>query len=212
MQEFFIIAAIHLLAVMSPGADFAVVVRNAIAFGRRAGIWVAAGSSLGTLVHITYSLLGVGLIVVHSPLLFTALKWLGAAYLIYIGLKALKVKSRLDVAAHTADRTAAWPHPALPAFTAFRQGFFADLLNPKPSLFFIALFSQVIRPDTVLGLKVLYGAEMVVATFVWYAFVAVVITHHQVHAKFRRRQHILDRAFGVVMILFGINLAFMPHL
>ncbi len=79
--EFFTVALIHLLAVASPGPDFAIVVRESVAHGRRAGTWTALGVGTGIFVHVAYSLLGIGLIVSQSIVLFNALKWLAAAEL-----------------------------------------------------------------------------------------------------------------------------------
>ena len=90
--EFLTVALIHLLAVASPGPDFAVVVRESVTHGRRAGTWTAMGVGTAIFLHVGYSLLGIGLIVSQSIVLFNALKWLAAAYLLYIGIKALRAK------------------------------------------------------------------------------------------------------------------------
>ena len=90
--EFLTVALIHLLAVASPGPDFAVVVRESVTHGRRAGMFTAFGVGTAIFVHVGYSLLGIGIIVSQSIVLFNALKWLAAAYLLYIGIKALRAK------------------------------------------------------------------------------------------------------------------------
>ena len=96
-SEFLTVALIHLLAVASPGPDFAIVVRESVGYGRRAGLFTAFGVGTGILVHVTYSLLGIGLIVSQSIVLFNALKWLAAAYLLYIGIKALRAMILVDM-------------------------------------------------------------------------------------------------------------------
>ena len=90
--EFLTVALIHLLAVASPGPDFAVVVRESVTHGRRAGTWTALGVGSAIFLHVGYSLLGIGLIVSQSIVLFNALKWAAAAYLLYIGFKALRAQ------------------------------------------------------------------------------------------------------------------------
>ena len=90
--EFLTVALIHLLAVASPGPDFAVVVRESVTHGRRAGTWTAFGVGTAIFLHVGYSLLGIGLIVSQSIMLFNVLKWLAAAYLVYIGIKALRAR------------------------------------------------------------------------------------------------------------------------
>jgi len=109
-SEFLTVALIHLLAVASPGPDFAIVVRESVGYGRRAGLFTAVGVGTGILVHVTYSLLGIGLIVSQSIVLFNALKWLAAAYLLYIGIKALRARpadsasAELNLAARSEER------------------------------------------------------------------------------------------------------------
>ena len=83
VAEFLTVALIHLLAVASPGPDFAVVVRESVTHGHRAGTWTALGVGSAIFLHVGYSLLGIGLIVSQSIVLFNALKWAAAAYLLY---------------------------------------------------------------------------------------------------------------------------------
>ena len=90
--EFLTVALIHLLAVASPGPDFAVVLKESVAHGRRAGLFTAWGVGTGILLHVAYSLLGIGLLVSQSVLLFNLLKYLAAAYLVYIGIRALRAQ------------------------------------------------------------------------------------------------------------------------
>lgn len=85
MQELFAVAAITLLAVVSPGGDFAMVTRNSYLYGRRAGIFTAIGIAAAVWIHVGYTLLGVSILLLQSPNLFHAVKLLGAAYLVYIG-------------------------------------------------------------------------------------------------------------------------------
>jgi hypothetical protein len=94
MLELFTVATITILAVISPGADFAMVSRNSMMMSRRAGVLTAVGISLGVLVHVAYSLLGVGLVISRSVLLFNLIKYLGAAYLIYLGLSMVRARPR----------------------------------------------------------------------------------------------------------------------
>lgn len=129
--EFLTVALIHLLAVASPGPDFAVVVRESVAHGRKAGTYTAMGVGTAIFLHVGYSLLGIGLIVSQSIVLFNALKWAAAAYLLYIGIKALRAKPAsagdAPVNVVAGERTARG---------AFTSGFITNGLNPKATLFF----------------------------------------------------------------------------
>lgn len=204
MREFLLIAGIHLLAVMSPGPDFAMVVRNSLVYSRRTGLYAAAGLGLGILVHVAYSLLGIGLVISQSVLVFNTIKLLGAAYLIYIGIRALF--SRADDHEVQSNET----EPAakqLSPLAAVRLGFLTNVLNPKATLFFLALFTQVISSATPLGMKLLYGAEMSLVTFCWFALVAMLLTHTRVERAFSGMKQHIGRLFGAILIGLGIKVA-----
>lgn len=125
--EFLTVALVHLLAVASPGPDFAVVIRESVAHGRRAGTWTALGVGCGIFLHVAYSLLGIGLVLSQSVLLFDVLKWLAAAYLLFIGIRALRAGP--GDPAGPADRPAAERRSGRGAFVS---GFLTNALNPRP--------------------------------------------------------------------------------
>lgn len=201
--EFLTVALIHLLAVASPGPDFAIVVRESVAYGRRAGTWTALGVGTGIFVHVAYSLLGIGLIVSQSIVLFNALKWLAAAYLFYIGIKALRAKpageNALEVSADAELRS---PRGA------FMTGFVTNGLNPKATLFFLSLFTVVINPHTPLAVQAGYGLYLAFATALWFCLVALLFSQQRVRAGFARLGHWFDRLMGAVLVGLGIKLAF----
>ncbi|MGF6692890.1 MULTISPECIES: LysE family translocator [Pseudomonas] len=201
--EFLTVALIHLLAVASPGPDFAIVVRESVAHGRRAGTWTALGVGMGIFVHVAYSLLGIGLIVSQSIMLFNALKWAAAAYLLYIGIKALRAKPADPVAAE-ASLMAGERSPR----GAFVTGFVTNGLNPKATLFFLSLFTVVINPHTPLTVQAGYGVYLACATAAWFSLVALLFSHRRVRAGFARMGHWFDRLMGAVLVGLGIKLAF----
>lgn len=192
---------IGLLVVVSPGPDFALTLRNSLAYSRQAGIYTAIGIGTGHLVHTTYSLVGIGAIISRSILLFNFLKWLGAAYLIYIGIKSLQAKKQsYEVSSQKQTKD-------ISRCLAFRIGLFGDLLNPKATLFFLALFTQIIRPGTPLAAQAVYGLTIVVLAFVWYNLVAILISHWIVRNTFQSVSHWLERITGAVLIALGWRLA-----
>ena|SRR5258708_39313724 len=95
------VAGVHFLALLSPGPDFILITRNSLLYSRRTGIFSAIGLGLGIIVHITYSLIGIGLIISKSILLFSFMKYLGAGYLFYIGYKSLRAKQTHFLEAET---------------------------------------------------------------------------------------------------------------
>lgn len=202
-SEFLTVALIHLLAVASPGPDFAIVVRESVAHGRRAGVFTALGVGTGILVHVTYSLLGIGLIVSQSIVLFNALKWLAAAYLLYIGFKALRARPADPAAAELA-----LTDEPRSARSAFATGFITNGLNPKATLFFLSLFTVVINPHTPVAIQAGYGLYLAMATASWFCLVAWLFSQQRVRAGFARLGHWFDRLMGVVLVGIGVKLAF----
>ena len=202
-SEFLTVALIHLLAVASPGPDFAIVVRESVAHGRRTGVFTALGVGTGILVHVIYSLLGIGFVVSQSIVLFNVLKWLAAAYLLYIGIKALRARPADPSATEQA-------HTRVPrrAGGAFVTGFVTNGLNPKATLFFLSLFTVVIDPHTPLLMQAGYGLYLALATAIWFCLVAWLFSQARVRAGFARMGHWFDRLMGVVLVGIGVKLAF----
>ena len=193
LTEFLTVALIHLLAVASPGPDFAVVVRESVANGRRAGTWTALGVGCAIFLHVTYSLLGIGLIVSQSIVLFSALKWLAL---------------RAQPAAAGGEQELLVEPVQRSARGAFVSGFVTNGLNPKATLFFLSLFTVVINPHTPLLVQAGYGVYLAVATATWFCLVAWLFSQERVRAGFSRMGHWFDRAMGVVLIGLGVKVAF----
>jgi len=201
-MEFMTVALVHLLAVASPGPDFAVVVRESVTQGRRVGSWTALGVGCGIFVHVAYSLLGIGLIVSQSIVLFNLFKWLAAGYLLYLGWRALRARpmslETADEVGTTSDRS---PRQA------FVVGFVTNGLNPKATLFFLSLFTVVISADTPLWVQAGYGVYLAGATALWFLLVAWLFSRGRVRAGFARMGHWFDRLTGAVLIGLGVRLA-----
>lgn len=200
--EFLTVALVHLLAVASPGPDFAIVLRESVSNGRHAGIWTALGVGSGILLHVGYCLLGIGLIVSQSIVLFNLLKWLAAAYLIYIGIRALQARPADPASAELAPLVTRSPR------AAFVRGFVTNGLNPKATLFFLSLFTLVISPQTPLLVQAGYGLYLALATALWFCAVALLFSQARVRRGFVRLGHWFDRLMGAVLVGLGIKVAF----
>lgn len=201
--EFLTVALVHLLAVASPGPDFAIVVRESVTHGRRTGNWTALGVGCGILVHVTYSLLGIGLVVAQSAWLFNLLKWLAAAYLLYLGIKALRSGPAI-----APDAGAQLSGSVRTPRGAFVSGFITNGLNPKATLFFLSLFTLVINPHTPLAIQAGYGIYLACATAAWFLLVALLFSHSRVRSGFARMGHWFDRLMGVVLVGLAVRLVF----
>lgn len=200
LQAFLLVTAVHMLGLVSPGSDFAMIVRNSLVYSRRTGVMTAIGIALGVGVHVTYSILGIGLIVSKSLLLFSALKTIGALYLLYMAYHMLKSKPS------SLTNESVFAKPDIATSKALKIGFLTNVFNPKATLFFFAVFSQVIDPATSLALKLGFGVEMIVLTFLWFAFVANVLTISAIKARYQCVTHHIDRAMGVVLAGLGIKI------
>ena len=198
MSDWLTVITITLLAVISPGPDFAMVTRNALVLSRRAGVLTALGIGLGVWVHLGYTLWGVGVLMRQSAWLFGAAKLAGAAYLIYLGWKMLRSPPG-DLAA-----TAARPVSDL---GALRTGFLTNALNRKTTVFFVSLFMQVVDPQTPLGVQLAYGAFISLAHAVWFSLVAVGLSAQAVRQRLLDWRRTIDRAFGGMLMGLGVWLA-----
>lgn len=193
--------AVSLIAVVTPGPDFALTLRNSLAYSRRAGVYTAIGVGFGNLVHATYSLIGIGAVISKSILLFNILKWIGAAYLIYIGVKSLKAR-RIVVATGDVGQ-----QRDIKKWVAFRIGFLGNLLNPKATLFFLALFTQIVQPSTPLGVRAVYGMTVAAVALIWFTTVAAVISQQVFKSRILSFSHWLERLTGAALIALGLRLA-----
>ncbi|MBY6063054.1 LysE family translocator [Pseudidiomarina sediminum] len=195
LQEFLEIAILHFLAVASPGPDFAVTARYSLAYGRRIGRWVALGIGTGILIHVAYSLLGVTLIIHRYQWVYASLLLIGALYLGWIGWQAIQSKP------NTAQPSSAHAAGQLTAAKAFRVGFLTNGLNVKATLFFMALFTAVIHPETPTLVKTGYGLYMALATALWFSILATLLTLPRFYQQIWRYGHWLDRVMGALLLL-----------
>lgn len=200
MTELLLVITITILAVLSPGADFALVTRNSLLLSRRHGVFTALGIGLGVMVHIGYSLLGVGMLLQQSLLWFTGLKIAGALYLIYLGIKLLRSpEQRPGEEPAEGARMSTWG--------ALRSGFLTNALNPKTMIFVLSLFMQVIQPGTALPVQIGYGAIIVLAHVLWFVLVALFFSAPAIVGRLLAYKRRIDQLFGAVLVGFGLLLS-----
>ena len=147
-------------------------------------------------VHVSYTLLGVGLLIRQSLWLFNAVKLVGAIYLIYLPAHD-EGRQRAD---GCTGRTVVRP-------TALRTGFLTNALNPKTTVFIVSLFMQAVRPDTPLIVQIGYGAFIAVAHAGWFSLVALCFSATAVRDRLLALRHWIDRTFGCLLVGFGVALA-----
>ncbi|MBP5955611.1 LysE family transporter [Pseudomonas anatoliensis] len=200
LGEFLALATIHFLAVVAPGPDFAVTIRQSVRFGRLVGICTALGIGAGISVHVLYTLLGVGALMHTTPWLLTVAKVIGGAYILYLGVSLLRSKPKSTL---EGDKIADEPAAEQTLFKAFSTGFLTNATNPKATLFFLAIFTTIISASTPLEIQALYGVWMCFVNALWFVIVALFFSSNKVRLLFMRMGHWFERTMGVVLILFA---------
>ncbi len=202
-QQTLAFVGVAALLVVTPGADMALVTKNALAFGRRSGLMSALGINLGVLVWTMTSAAGIAALVRSSSAAFNTLKLAGAAYLLYLGVQTIWGSLRTRSPTRPLRRARKRPGSR----TAFRQGLFSNLLNPKLALFYTSLLPQFIPSgESVLARSLLLGGIFNLMGIVWLCSYAWFMA--KLGAVVRPAvQRWLDRLTGAVLIGFGVRLA-----
>lgn len=193
MFEILAFALINLLGAMSPGPDFAIVIRYGLTGSRKASILASAGIAAALIVHVLYCVFGIVLLIQSSKVLFSLLHFGGAAYLAYLGIRLIR----------SGSGNVPKPDPVKIHHRAFRDGFLTNLLNPKASLFLLSLFTQFITPDTALLQKIAFGTAVPLIAFAWFSFLSVMLTHRRFLPHLQRYQ----KGFMLVMGILLLSLA-----
>ena len=203
IHHYWLFIATAVVLVLTPGQDTFFILGRSLASGRAAGIAAALGITAGSIVHTLLAALGLSAMLAASPQAFMAVKFAGAAYLLYIGVRALLSRaSGLPGADQGAASDGRWP--------AFRQGIVTNLLNPKVALFFLALMPQFISagsPHKVAAFLVL-GISFVTLGVIWCTVLAIGAA--SVRSAFLRRPSfggVLNKVAGAMFIGLGLKLA-----
>lgn len=201
MLDFGLIAAvglIHLVALVSPGPDFVVVCRNSLLYSRTIGIYTAVGFGLGICIHISYAVFGLSWLIANNELIFTVIQYLGAFYLMLIGIQSLRsFQSQIGQETTTSSSR-------ISPFRAVRIGFITNALNPKATLFFLGLFSTMLNPTVGELTLVVIAVLLVVTTILWFSLVALLISHSRFTTVLKRYEKTAHQFFGVLLICIGV--------
>lgn len=200
--EFLTIASVHILAVASPGPDFAIVLKHSVQFGRRAAMVTSVGVGVAILIHVIYSLLGIGILIKTTPGVFQAFSYAAAAYLFYLGWGALRSKAP----SKQEDSSIASVQETISDTKAFTVGFLTNGLNPKATLFFLSVFAVVVSADTPNEIKAVYGLYLAFATGVWFCILSFFLSTDKVRNFIAAKGYWFDRFMGLILILLAIKL------
>ncbi len=189
------VVSICLLGAMSPGPSLAVVLRQTVSGGRKTGVIAAISHGLGIGFYALACISGLAVMITTSPVLFKTMQWLGAAYLVWLGVKGLRAR---------AGQGAELAEPPTTG-SAARDGFLVVFLNPKVAVFFIALFSQVIGTETTWPEKLVYAATALFIDMGWYVIVAWSFSNPRWLGYLQRNVVWFERAFGLVLIALAMR-------
>ena len=190
------LVAICCLGAMSPGPSLAVVLRHTISNGRAHGIATALSHAVGVALWALLTVWGLAVVVVEWPLMYKFLTYAGAAYLMWMGIKALRSNGAGPM---NVEQVSA------PISAAARDGLMVSLLNPKLAFFFIALFSQFVSSQLVVTDKLIMTGTASVIDAVWYIIIAMALSHSKVLDKLQKRSATIDKISGAILIALALR-------
>jgi len=196
--QFLSIATLHLFAVMSPGPDFALIVRQSLCYNRKTAIITSIGIGVGILFHIFYCIIGLGIIISKHIFIFNVIKISGALYLIFLGLRSLIEKSKIEIGLSNSKKR--------DSINSFLTGFLTNILNPKATLFFLSLYTFIINEQPSLEIQTFYGIWMSIVTGLWFCFLSIMLTNKSILNRINKFLHIIQKGTGAMLIAIGIKL------
>lgn len=185
------LVVVCVLGTISPGPSLAVILRQTLSSGRRHGMLTSLSHSLGVALWALLTLWGLGVLVTNHPVLYDLITYAGAAYLAWLGFKALRSKGTGQFEQENAQSS---------YLAALVDGAMISLLNPKLAIFFIALFSQFISAEQLISDKMIMVTTVTLIDLVWFMSVAVVLSQPRVIKAIREKSKAMDKISGVVMI------------
>ncbi|MGQ0915567.1 LysE family translocator [Acinetobacter baumannii] len=200
-HEFLTLALIHFMAVILPGPDFVITVRQSVRYGYLIGCLTAIGIGVGISVHVFYTLVGIGFLIQQSEWFMSLIRTAGAAYLVYLGWQCLRSQPNTTI---EINGQAGYDTPSL--FKAFTMGFLTNALNPKATIFFLAIFTTVVSTTTPMKVQVFYGVWMCMVNAIWFMVVSVLFAQPIVRKRFLEFGVYFERVMGVLLIGIALRL------
>lgn len=194
-----LVITISTLGMLSPGPDFFLVIKNAVRYSRSVAMITVLGVLCGIITHMAYCVAGLAVVITTTPWLFHFLKYIGAVYLIWIGVQALRIKGSGSLNIELVV-------PQNISFKeAFTQGYLCNLLNPKATLFFLAIFTQVLDIHSSLGEKLWYAFIILILGVIWWPILVFLIRSAPVRSILTKMHQWVDKLLGVALIALGIK-------
>lgn len=197
-----IVTTVSFLGMISPGPDFFLVLKNSLSYSRKIALFTCLGIIIAILIHMSYCVAGIALLISTTPILYNALRYVSATYLIWIGIKALLAKNRGSNYIGSVSNSR-----IITTKTAFIQGFLCNLLNPKATLFFLAIFTQVLNENSTLYDKLLVALIIWTEAILWWPFVVFIFQTQTIQRRYYKVQFIIDKILGIMIVILGLKVA-----
>lgn len=188
---------ICLLGAMSPGPSLAIVAKHSLAGGRLNGIATAWAHASGIAIYALITLVGLAAILHQSPTLFVAISYAGAAYLAYLGIKALSSKGGVAAKLESGEKVS--------VVQSAKEGFLISLTSPKIMIFFTALFSQFVAVGSELSSRAIVIVTPYLVDGLWYTLIAFMLSSPLLIDRLRSKAILIDRLSGVVLIALAVR-------
>lgn len=195
-----LVITISCLGMISPGPDFFLVLKNSLSYNRKIALMTCLGVISAIAIHMSYCVTGIAVLITATPWLYNALRYAGSAYLLWIGVKALLAKS-----SGTAYVSKQAQELNVTAKAAFMQGLLCNLLNPKATLFFLAIFTQLLNASSTMVDKLVVAFIIWLEAAIWWPMVVFVFQNQIVQRRYFKLQLIIDKLLGVILIVLGVK-------
>ena len=209
------IAFVHAVALISPGPDFVMIMKTSLNQGKLYARWSALGLALGVLVHVTYCLFGLSLLIHQYPYFLKIIAYVGASYLSYQGVLSILSAVRLK-SSNTPERVADKKVPderrqAKSLFLALSHGFATNLLNPKAIAYFVSFFASAVSQFSHFHIALVAGTEVFLLTWVWFTLVASLLTKPRIYQALIHNERRLQFIIGIVFLGFSLSMIIFTH-
>lgn len=201
LQNFFLLAFAHFLALISPGVDFFIIINSTLKYNKKAGITTAFGIALANLVYILLALFGIT-ILKKNIFIFNSLKILGSIYLIFISYHLINSKKRDLFKDSIKNRNTET------LFNSFFKGFISAILNPKNFIFYFTMFSISAEEFTPFFIQVIYASWMFLAVLIWDIFIVYIISMKKITIFFNKYMNFIEKVSALFLTFIALMIIY----
>jgi threonine/homoserine/homoserine lactone efflux protein len=205
VTQFLSLFLLNFMNLISPGPETALMIHNSSYYSRKIGLYTGLGIVCSTIIHKSYSFLGFGAFISRTPFLFNTIKYVGSAYLIYLGIRMLRSPKKMG-GMNDEEGDYITRLKRMTKKKAFRMGFMIDILCPSASLVFISIVAATVDPETPLSIQFLYGGLLVLTSLIWYILQSLVFSRGVIRKFLEKSGCWINRVMGLYMLYFSFKL------